>query len=280
MRSSSMWFPDLDMITNMLRSTSRNVPMTFDQCEYDIRCEWGAHGLRQLGPGSDAVIIVDVLSFSTCVSIATSRGALVFPYACNDDTPRAYARSMQAELAGPRGTGSYSLSPRSLLDIPPGTRLVLPSPNGATLTLATGHIPTLAGCLRNCRAVAEAAMHCGRRIAVIPAGEQWSEDGSLRFALEDWLGAGAIMAHLRGSLSPEARAAVAGYHAASDNLLDSIERCGSGQELCARGFARDIALAAQVDVDDCAPVLRHGAYVKAEQDTTPDGDAPTLHPRG
>jgi 2-phosphosulfolactate phosphatase len=205
------------------------------------------------------------------VSIATSRGAHVFPYPFNDDTPSAYARSVHAELAGPRGTGSYSLSPQSLLEIPPGTRLVLPSPNGATLTLATGHIPTFAGCLRNCQAVAEAAMRCGRRIAVIPAGEQWAEDRSLRFALEDWLGAGAIMAHLRGNLSPEAQS--------SDNLLESFERCGSGKELCARGFARDILLAAQVDVDDCAPMLRHGAYVKAEQSTAPDEGAATLQPR-
>jgi 2-phosphosulfolactate phosphatase len=238
--------------------------MTFDQCEFDIRCEWGAHGVRQLGPGSDAIIIVDVLSFSTCVSIATSRGALVYPYPFNDATQHAYARSVHAEPAGPRGAGCYSLSPQSLLEIPSGTRLVLPSPNGATLTLATGDIPTFVGCLRNCRAVAEAAMRCGRRIAVIPAGERWPEDRSLRFALEDWLGAGAIMVHLRGSLSPEAQAAVAGYRGASDNLLESFERCASGKELCEKGFARDIALAAQVDVDDCAPVLRHAAYVNVE----------------
>jgi hypothetical protein len=46
-----------------------------------------------------------------------------------------------------------------------------------------------------------------------------------------------------------------------------------------KGFAGDIVLAAQVDVDDCAPMLRHGAYVKAEQGTAPDGDSATLHPR-
>jgi 2-phosphosulfolactate phosphatase len=116
-------------------------------------------------------------------------------------------------------------------------------------------------------------------MAVIPAGEQWPEDRSLRFALEDWQGAGAIMAYLRGNLSPEAQAAVPGYRDASDNLIESFERCGSGKELCARGFARDIAVAAQVDVDDCAPMLRHGAYVKAEQGTAPDGGAATPHPR-
>jgi 2-phosphosulfolactate phosphatase len=56
-----------------------------------------------------------------------------------------------------RNNSQYSLSPQSLASIPKGTRLVLPSPNGATLTLATEKTPTLAGCLRNYRAVALAA---------------------------------------------------------------------------------------------------------------------------
>src|SRR5918996_1254452 len=78
--------------------------MTFDQSAFDIRCEWGANGVHQLAPISDAIIIVDLLSFSTCVAIATSRGAHIFPYPYNDDTRFAFARSINAELAGPRGT--------------------------------------------------------------------------------------------------------------------------------------------------------------------------------
>ena len=58
--------------------------MTFDQSEFDVRCEWGEHGVHQLAPISDAVIIVDVLSFSTCVAIATGRGAILFPSAWLD----------------------------------------------------------------------------------------------------------------------------------------------------------------------------------------------------
>jgi 2-phosphosulfolactate phosphatase len=253
--------------------------MMFDQSAFDIRCEWGANGVRELAPISDAIIIVDVLSFSTCVTIATSRGALIFPYPFHDDTRVVFARSLNATLAGPRGQSTYSLSPQSLLEISAGTRLVLPSPNGATLTLATGSTPTFAGCLRNCRAVAEAAVRCGTHIAVIPAGERWPEDGSLRFALEDMVGAGAIISHLPGSLSPEAQVAVVAYHHASRNLVEVFAQCGSGQELRARGFESDMALVTQVDVDDCAPMLRHGAYVKAEQGTAPDGDSATLHPR-
>lgn len=41
--------------------------MIYDQSEFDLRCEWGAQGVSQLASISDVVIIVDVLSFSTCV---------------------------------------------------------------------------------------------------------------------------------------------------------------------------------------------------------------------
>jgi 2-phosphosulfolactate phosphatase len=236
--------------------------MTFDQCRYNIRCEWGEQGVRQLAPRSDAVIIVDVLSFSTCVSIATSRGAHILPYAFNNDTRFAFAQSRSAVLAGPRGKSAYSLSPESLLHIAAGTRLVLPSPNGAALTLATGNTPTFAGCLRNCRAVAQAAQRCGRRIAVIPTGERWPGDGSLRVAFEDMVGAGAIIEHLTGPRSPEAEAAVAVYQHTRERLLEVLTQCDSGQELRQRGYETDIALAAQVDIDDCAPIVQDGAYVK------------------
>jgi phosphosulfolactate phosphohydrolase-like enzyme len=154
-----------------------------------------------------------------------------------------------------------------MLEIVAGTRLVLPSPNGATLTLATGDTPTFAGCLRNSRAVAAAAMQCGKHIAVIPAGERWPEDESCRFAVEDMIGAGAIISHLTGRLSPKAQMAVGVYQQVRGNLLEIFTQCGSGKELRERGFEGDVVLAAEVDVEDCAPRLRDGTYVKAEQGT-------------
>lgn len=104
--------------------------MTFEPSEFEIRCEWGEHGISHLAPISDAVIIVDVMSFSTCVTVATARGAIIYPHRHKDESAQAFADSVGAELAGSRGKSRYSLSPAALIDIPEGTRLVLPSPNG------------------------------------------------------------------------------------------------------------------------------------------------------
>jgi 2-phosphosulfolactate phosphatase len=238
--------------------------MFFDQGDYDIRCEWGERGISSLSPISDVVIIVDVLSFSTCVDIAVSRGATVFPYRWRDETAAAHAVSLGAVLANPgRPAGGYSLSPTSLLSVPPGTRLVLPSPNGSTLTVAAEGTPTLTGCLRNAEAVAQTVRSMGKSIAVIPAGERWP-DGSLRPSLEDMIGAGAIIHHMLGTKSPEAEAAECAFEHAAGNLLSVLERCSSGKELIERGFREDVELAAALNVSGCAPVVVEGAYIQQQ----------------
>lgn len=239
--------------------------MIFNQSEFELRCEWGEQGVAKLAPVSDVVVIVDVLSFSTSVEIATNRGATIFPYRWKDESSVDYALSVNAELASHKRQASngYSLSPSSLVDIPAGTRLVLPSPNGASLSLRTGQTPTLAGCLRNCKAVADFARSYGTKIAVIPAGERW-EDGSLRPAWEDLVGAGAILSYLDGRLSPEAEVAVAAFQNLQGNLVTALERCSSGKELVARGFAKDVELAAAINISSCVPLLVNKAYVKQE----------------
>lgn len=177
-----------------------------------VRLEWGADGLEALGPAADIIVIIDVLSFSTCVEIATSRGAVVYPYLHRDESARSFAADRGAALAGRRGEAEYSLSPASLAELDAGQRLVLPSPNGSTIALAAkryGHV--LAGSLRNARAVAAACRALGGTVAIIAAGERWPT-GGLRPAIEDALGAGAIASYLEpASCSPEARAAAAAF---------------------------------------------------------------------
>jgi 2-phosphosulfolactate phosphatase len=151
------------------------------------------------------------------------------------------------------------LSPASFLDVEPEARVVLPSPNGATLSLEAGHETVFAGCLRNATAVAQEAQAAGKRILVVPCGERWP-DGSLRPCLEDWLGAGAIIDALPCARSPEAEAARAAFCSMRDALARHLEDCTSGQELIERGFGEDVRLAAQWNVSQAVPVLCEGAY--------------------
>jgi 2-phosphosulfolactate phosphatase len=240
--------------------------VTFDQQEFEVRCEWGEHGVSELASISDVIIIVDVLSFSTCVDIAVSRGVLVYPFAQRGEQAQAFADSVGGVLAEPRRTHkSPSLSPTSLLEIAWGTRLVLPSPNGATLSLAAKQTPVLCGCLRNAAATAAAASKYGRKIGVIPAGERWKDNGSLRPCLEDLVGAGAIISQLNGSRSPEAQMALAVFREAESTLESVLRACSSGKELIELGFENDVSLAAQHNVSHGAPVLFGYAYTYDER---------------
>lgn len=236
--------------------------MIYNQQEFDVRLEWGIHGVEELVPISDAIIIVDILSFSTCVDIATNNGAIIYPYYWKDGTAIDYAISLEAELADfeRKFADGYSLSPTSLINIKPETKLVLPSPNGSTLTLATKTTPTFCGSLRNAKAVAKFAMSLGRKISIIPAGEQWP-DKTLRIAFEDLIGAGAIISFLTGELSPESKTALSVYNGLKTNLLEEIKNCSSGKELIARGFENDIYLACDFNVSDNIPLLTDKAYV-------------------
>ncbi len=230
-------------------------------------CEWGLAGVAALHPHVGALVIVDVLSFSTAVDIAVSRGASIHPYPFDD--PRgaeAAAARSGAVLASRRSANAgFSLSPASLLAIPPGTALMLPSPNGSRLSFAASHAPgrvaVLAGSLRNAAAVARAALLLaeGRAVGVIAAGERWP-DGSLRPAIEDWLGAGAILDRLGSTCSAEAEVARDAYRAAGDGVARLIRLSVSGRELVDRGFAGDVDLAVEEDVSATAPVLRDGVY--------------------
>jgi 2-phosphosulfolactate phosphatase len=240
-----------------------------EQAGYDVCLEWGEAGVRMLAPSCDTLVIVDVLSFTTAVDVAVSRGASVVPFAHFDARADDFARREGAVLAVRRGQMSgaspYSLSPPSLLGMAAGMRLVLPSPNGSTLTVAASSAActVIAGCLRNAHAVAAAARSRHGRIGVIAAGERWA-DGSLRPAIEDLIGAGAIINDLGpATRSPEAELAASAFEHARNDLDRYLKECASGRELIELGFVQDVECAADLDVSWSVPTLVAGAYQDA-----------------
>lgn len=246
----------------------------FSQAGYGVRFEWGAAGAKRLAPSVSCLVLVDVLSFSTSVSVAVESGSRVFPYPWRDESATAFARQMDARLAVGRravtAASPWSLSPAALRRAPLARRLVLPSPNGSAIAATAGEITLAAGSLRNPAAVGQWLVGRGhgtpeQPVGVIAAGERWP-DGSLRPALEDLLGAGAVIAALRArggtALSPEAAAAASAFVAAVD-VGDAVASSSSGRELADGGFAEDVAVATELDACALVPVLTHGAFVAA-----------------
>lgn len=219
------------------------MPSPFDQSTYQVRLDWGSAGLARLA-AADVVVVVDVLRFSSIVIDAVASGV---------DVDLAEAQQW--------------------------------SRNGAAVAAAASPEATvLIGGLRNASAVARAVQTIQERrqartsVAVVAAGEL-DAAGALRFAVEDQLGAGAIVLALsdRGidHTAPDAAVAAEGFRALRGALRHMVGASGSGREL-ASGVAATarieaagltptaVADAAAVDAVDVVPVLRDGAFTRFE----------------
>jgi 2-phosphosulfolactate phosphatase len=240
------------------------------QAAYRIRFDWGPAGARALvadaRPG-DVAVVVDVLSFTTTLSVALDRGIRVYPYPWAAAHAPAYAAERDAVLAvgrraGLADGGAVSLSPASFGEVSGIERVVLPSPNGSAISfrLRDAGVTVVGACLRNAAAVGRRFAGYEGRVSVVAAGERWP-DGSLRPAAEDLWGAGAVLAGLSvAEASPEARIAATAYDALGADLGRALAECVGGRELAADGFARDVEIAAATDVSDVVPVLHDDAF--------------------
>lgn len=216
----------------------------FDQSFFQVALDWGVDGLARLAP-VDIVVVVDVLRLSTqAVDAAAAGRALPLTGSASVNGAPLAAAASGALVAD--GGGSHDRS----------------SVAGAVV---------VAGCLRNARAVAQwilAEQHRrgGRvRVAVLPAGEG-ADAASARFAIEDQLGAGAVIAALADlgidHSSPEAAVACEAFRALRGAVRHLLLAGGSGQELVERGLRDDVLHAAEIDADDVVPVLRAGEFVR------------------
>ena len=219
------------------------MPSPFSQSTYQVRLDWGAAGLARLAD-ADIVVVVDVLRFSSTVVDAVASGTEV-----------------------------------GLAEAEHWSR------NGAAVAAAASAGSTVfVGGIRNAGAVARAVQTVQERrqartsVAVIAAGEL-DEKGALRFAVEDQLGAGAIIAALsaRGidHTAPDAAVASEGFRALRGALRHMVGASGSGRELAggisatarieAAGLTpTSVADAAVLDAVEAVPVLRDGVFTRFE----------------
>ncbi|NJP34237.1 2-phosphosulfolactate phosphatase [Micromonospora thermarum] len=238
------------------------------------RFEWGLAGAAELGRVCAALVVVDVLSFTTAVEVAVARGMRVHPFPWGEQAAEYAVRVGAVAAVGRRRTTPdhpWSLSPAALSTAPAVADLVLPSPNGSAISAAasaTG-LPVVAACLRNARAVGrwlrdEGYGSTDAPIGVIAAGERWP-DGSLRPSVEDQLGAACVLDALSGvpgGLSVEAAVALAAL-ASTPDVPAAVRGSVSGRELAEGGFAGDVDIAVAVGVSDVVPVLRQGVFTRA-----------------
>jgi 2-phosphosulfolactate phosphatase len=214
------------------------------QSAYRVRFDWGLGGADAVAGGADVTVVVDVLSFTTTLSVALDAGVVVLPYRWRDETARGYAAEHGAVLAVGRSQarpGELSLSPLSLRVAELAERLVLPSPNGSSIVsqLAARTKTCSAACLRNASAVAgwiAAGSSATTTVAVI---------------------AGLVAAGW-GGVSAEADAARCGYESVRDGELEAWLGCASGCELVDAGYRADVEIAAEVGTSETVPLLVDG----------------------
>src|SRR3954454_3971336 len=86
---------------------------------YRVRFDWGPVGADAVAPGAAFVAVVDVLSFTTTLTVAVEQGISVLPYRWRDDSAVGFAHRHGAALAVLRsqaGPGQITLSPESILN--------------------------------------------------------------------------------------------------------------------------------------------------------------------
>ncbi|MFJ7723464.1 2-phosphosulfolactate phosphatase, partial [Rhodococcus erythropolis] len=206
------------------------------QLDYGLRFDWGLRGAEAIAAGVDVAVVVDVLSFTTTLSVAADAGIDVLPFSWNDESAVDYARDADAVLAVRRSVareGQISLSPKTIRETEAPSRLVLPSPNGSTIAFAlASEVAVCVGAsLRNAYAVADWIVHehgPGSRVAIVASGEKWPG----------------------GELRP----------AVADSYEDRLRDCASGRELIAMGFPHDVAIASELDDSDTVPVLEDRVF--------------------
>ncbi len=235
---------------------------------------------RSLVPESVAgstVVVIDTLRATTTIACAVARGVVVETVSSIAEAKR--RRGARVLIAGERGgkklpgfdlgnspvdieaasRGTASPSGRNEPSLA-GKRLVLTTTNGTgAIARSAAARAIYVGALVNASAIARAVAK-DESLVLLCAGR------TTGVALEDLLGAGAIIAALPAScfdeaqLSDGARLSLDLFRRAKKDLHAFLRECESGRNLLRMGAAADVALCAELDRVAVSPRLLRGRF--------------------
>lgn len=240
----------------------------FTQDDFPVRLLWGPNGARAAAERRDVLVIVDVLRFSSAVAFAVESRVDLYPAGPGEENELAgrYDAAIAKHSMDADAVGGFSLSPSSFDHAESGHRVVISPVNGAACARLASRVPQLlAAGLVNAAAVGRVVNEFVARssVTILACGERWNdhgEDGDLRFALEDYLGAGAVLSRIEARMSPEAEVCRAAFEASRNNIRGLLWECASGRELREKGLSEDVDRCSALDVLGVAPVLREGCF--------------------
>jgi 2-phosphosulfolactate phosphatase len=216
--------------------------------------------------GATAVVIDAIRATTTIVAALAAGCREVVPYRTPEEVRAEASRRppgtvvTAGERLGVRIEGlDFSNSPSVMTAASVGGRtLLLTTTNGTQAILdARAARTVLIAALPNRRAIARRAAALGRRIVFVSAGTVGT------VSCEDTLVAGAVIEALLAEpgdapwrLEDSAQVALAAWRGAAGRLADLFHQTWGGAFIARLGLEDDLAVCAQVDTMDVAPVVR------------------------
>lgn len=246
-----------------------------------VKVEWFSTGAKRAAEAGDLVVVVDTLRSSSFVATALAIGAEAVRPVTTVEEAFQLGRSpglseevlLAGEIDGVKVEGfDFGNSPTELLSRGGevrGRTLILRSTMGTRAIQAAraGGADSLAvGCILNARTVAAYVYSHGvehrRDVSIVCCGFPPEH-----FAVEDFLGAGGIIAELPGAVERDdaASAAHLAFLSAKDSgkLLDIVNGGRSARLLWEVGVKEDIPFCLEPNRYDVLPLLRAGLIRKA-----------------
>jgi 2-phosphosulfolactate phosphatase len=226
-------------------------------------------GVRVAGK---VVVVLDVLFATTTMVTALANGAREVIPVLDEAAARlrfgdfpADACVLSGELMAETLPGFAHPAPLALLEHGVQGKSVIYSTTNGTVAMsqAAGAAHVYCGALLNAAALARhvARSHAGETVLIVCSGS------ANNFNLEDFVGAGAVVAQLAGmlgaaaDLSDAAKAALAVYRGAK--LPEALLDCRVGRMMAKRGLAREVEFASRENEYEIVPVLKDGRLLPA-----------------